>query len=318
MVILRIKAGQMMHDADILTDDEQGITIEPDSHIMFRRFVALVIDSVILAFMISWCARTFGVAQLGTNTPIPGLLFGAGGTMYSISSGSGATTTWSVGLPSIWQIIFIFLYFSLQEFFFCATIGKFFMYLRVISQSSDSTYSRLTIKDALLRNLVRFVDAISMYLLGFIFCICSSKRRRLGDMLAKTLVVSRDSVPYLSIPRKQIKHGAQIIILLCIVIAIGSPIYAYFWQPPIIIQNNIATQQLFPGEQVLHYTLGAKTWAKNASGQPTVTYPMQFVMQSQLGSFTYSCKGSVTLTWQWTNLTWRLANAPVAPCNDYH
>jgi uncharacterized RDD family membrane protein YckC len=307
-----------MHDADILTDNEQGITIEPDSHIMFRRFVALTIDSIIIAFIISWLARTFGIAQIqiGTNITIPGVLFGPGGAFYNIPNASGSTINWSVQLNPVWQFLFVMLYFSLQEFFFDATIGKFFMRLRVISQHSDDTYTRLTLKAALLRNFIRFVDAGGTYILGFIFCICSSKRRRLGDMLATTLVVRQDSVPYITIPNKQVRHGAQAIILSCIIIAIGCPIYAYFWQPPITIQNNITIQELFPNEKITYYTLGEKAWSKDDAGNPTVTYPIQFVSLHQPENQSHACKGSVTLIWQWTMLSWRLSGTNYLTANQ--
>ena len=44
-----------------------------------------------------------------------------------------------------------------------------------------------------MRNLVRPIDAVLNYLLGWVLALCSSRRRRLGDHLAGTLVVSAES-----------------------------------------------------------------------------------------------------------------------------
>lgn len=307
-----------------MQDAEMPITgyaeTQPDSHVMIKRLLALFIDSIILAYLIWWMSKTFGTPQFSatqssTDTIIPGALVGAGGTFTSVSNGSGGTILWSIKLSPIWQFLIVYLYFSLQEYFFCATIGKFMLRLRVISQIGDTTYTRLTLKAALLRNLVRFIDAYGTYFLGFIVCMCSSRRRRLGDMLAKTLVVRQTSVSYLVISKQQSRRGLWLITSLLIAIALGCPLLSYFWQPPLIIQNNSITQQLIPNEQIFHYTLGEKTWSHDDLGRQTVTYPINFTSAYLPKHTIHSCTGTITLVWLATQLSWQ-ENASNANCKD--
>jgi uncharacterized RDD family membrane protein YckC len=44
-------------------------------------------------------------------------------------------------------------------------------------------------KAAVLRTLMRIVDSIGSYLVAFVVALVSDKHQRLGDMVAKTLVV---------------------------------------------------------------------------------------------------------------------------------
>lgn len=78
-----------------------------------------------------------------------------------------------------------FLYFFLAESVFHQTIGKKIFNIRVISVTDKPV--RWT--QILIRNLLRPIDFIGFYLLGFIFISLSSKSQRIGDLLAKTMVV---------------------------------------------------------------------------------------------------------------------------------
>src|SRR6202035_3891588 len=111
---------KFMQDAKIPMPIAQESIHEPDSHVIVQRFIALLIDSVILAFIMAWSTRALGVVQTGTDTSVPGIIFSVGGEMYNISTALG-NTTWVIKLSLLWQFIFVFLYFSLQECFFGAT-----------------------------------------------------------------------------------------------------------------------------------------------------------------------------------------------------
>jgi uncharacterized RDD family membrane protein YckC len=66
------------------------------------------------------------------------------------------------------------------------TPGKRIFKLRVIKDSGR----QITMVEAMARNLLRVVDALpSMYLVGIIAVLCNRERKRLGDMVAGTLVV---------------------------------------------------------------------------------------------------------------------------------
>jgi uncharacterized RDD family membrane protein YckC len=66
------------------------------------------------------------------------------------------------------------------------TVGKRLLRLRVV----DASGLRLEPAQVIVRNLMRFIDALpGLYLVGGIACIASSRRQRLGDLAAGTVVV---------------------------------------------------------------------------------------------------------------------------------
>ncbi len=122
-----------------------------------RRVAAMLADSLILTAM--WMVFTWG-------------------TSASLTIGSTTTLTVYLGIVS-------FLYYSLMEGIFAATLGKFLFKLRVNTAEGDLC----SINAALIRNLARFVDWLPVfYILGLLSLSMSPKRQRLGDRLAKTIV----------------------------------------------------------------------------------------------------------------------------------
>ncbi len=77
-----------------------------------------------------------------------------------------------------------------QEYFMGQTIGKRLMRLRVVQTDGG----RLTLANALIRNLVRVIDEDFLFV-GLPLMLWSPRRQRLGDMAAHTIVVpdSRDA-----------------------------------------------------------------------------------------------------------------------------
>lgn len=123
-------------------------------------------------------------------TLIDGLLFGVvSATITGISgteqaSSGFALTRLSGG--SGWLLVFVALYYVVLEGLFGLTVGKILTGIRVIDAE---TGGRPGIVSALVRTLLRLIDGIFAYLVGFIIVVNSDRRRRLGDMAAKTLVV---------------------------------------------------------------------------------------------------------------------------------
>jgi uncharacterized RDD family membrane protein YckC len=131
-------------------------------HVTGRRVVGTLIDGVIL----------------GVIGSILGLLFGTD------SSSGFSLTRLSVG-GSFWMFIVVLLYYTLLEGSIGKTVGKMVTGIRVIDEAGHSPgYLR-----ALVRTVLRIIDGLLLYLVGFIIVLASDRRRRLGDMAAKTQVV---------------------------------------------------------------------------------------------------------------------------------
>jgi uncharacterized RDD family membrane protein YckC len=78
---------------------------------------------------------------------------------------------------------------------FASTVGKHLLGLRVVGNEGDP----VSVHEALIRNLLRVVDWLPVfYVLGAIAVARSSKRQRIGDLVARTmvtLVAERDINP---------------------------------------------------------------------------------------------------------------------------
>jgi uncharacterized RDD family membrane protein YckC len=126
------------------------------------RFVALIIDGIILGIL--------------------GYLIGAvtGGT-----SGAGFELE---GGPAFLYYLLSFLYYILMESFMGGTVGKLALGMRVELEDG----SPITIGASIIRNLLRIVDFLPFaYILGMIMISTSPLKQRLGDRVAKTVVIKK-------------------------------------------------------------------------------------------------------------------------------
>lgn len=126
------------------------------------RFVALIIDGIIFGLL--------------------GYLIGAvtGGT-----SGAGFELE---GGPAFLYYLLSFLYYILMEAFMGGTVGKLALGMRVELEDG----SPITIGASIIRNLLRFVDFLPFaYILGMIMISTSPLKQRLGDRVAKTVVIKK-------------------------------------------------------------------------------------------------------------------------------
>src|SRR6266699_3284276 len=78
-------------------------------------------------------------------------------------------------------------YFIVMEATQGATLGKMALGLRVVKTDG----SPITWTDSLIRNLLRIIDGLFVYLVGAIFIWTSPLKQRLGDRAAHTVVVKR-------------------------------------------------------------------------------------------------------------------------------
>ncbi len=127
------------------------------------RFVALLIDSIILG-IIGW---------------ILGVLFGVYTTGFTMNP-QGAISGWGI----VTFIIYI-AYFTYLEGTRGQTIGKMAMKIRVVREDG----SRIDMGTAFVRNILRIIDGLIFYIIGAMLILTSRKKQRLGDRAAKTVVI---------------------------------------------------------------------------------------------------------------------------------
>jgi uncharacterized RDD family membrane protein YckC len=134
---------------------------------MGDRAIAALLDSIVIAILIipvgMWAAvRWGGVTPNG----------------FELQGTAAFFTFFMIG-------IFWLLYYWLFEGMFGTTLGKLVMQVKV--QRLDG--SNIGLGKSLIRNLLRVIDGIGLYLVGFLVALLSSKKQRLGDHVAGTIVV---------------------------------------------------------------------------------------------------------------------------------
>jgi len=92
--------------------------------------------------------------------------------------------------PALLGIALCLGYFIVLEALFGLTLGKLVTNLRVVREEDGAPIGW---RAATIRNLMRLVDGLVLYLVGFVAICVSRRRQRLGDMAAHTLVVRRNA-----------------------------------------------------------------------------------------------------------------------------
>jgi uncharacterized RDD family membrane protein YckC len=132
------------------------------------RFVTVLLDSIIVLFPLAILA---------------GILTGGA---YSESGPGYANAGVDVEGVGILVWLFLFLgYYTVCEAATGKTLGKRMVGIRVVNEEGD----RVDFGSAVIRNLLRLVDGLFIYLVGAIFAWTSPLGQRLGDRAAHTVVV---------------------------------------------------------------------------------------------------------------------------------
>ena len=134
---------------------------------MGDRLIAAILDGIFLAAVYA----VIGMAVAAKR----------GGMTESGFSLEGAPALIGIGVT----LLAGFLYFWLSEGLFGATLGKALVGIQVRSK----TAGKCGLGPSLLRNLLRIIDGIGVYLVGLLIAILSKWRQRLGDHVAHTVVV---------------------------------------------------------------------------------------------------------------------------------
>jgi len=138
------------------------------------RIVAIIIDTIIL-----WVIAVIIAIPLGLLTAFTGLITDVVGMMNLWAN----TAIW--GTFAIVNAIVWILYFSYFESTSGQTPGKRAMGIKVTKEDGE----KLTFGNALVRTILRIIDGIAFYILGLIIILVTERKQRLGDILARTIVV---------------------------------------------------------------------------------------------------------------------------------
>ena len=136
------------------------------------RFVAILIDTIIIAIIGGILSISFNALAVITNSP-------SGTVTVSPASAVG-------GLVSL--AVFV-LYFTLLEGHYGQTVGKMAVKIKVVREADGA---QIDYSQAAVRTILRFLDLIPYiipYLLGATLIWSSDKKQRLGDRVARTVVV---------------------------------------------------------------------------------------------------------------------------------
>jgi uncharacterized RDD family membrane protein YckC len=98
----------------------------------------------------------------------------------------------SVGIDLDGSAFLLLLALGLGYYIICeaatgATLGKRMVGIRVVGEDGE----HVTFGAAVVRNLLRVVDALFFYFVGFVSALLSKRGQRLGDRAARTIVVRR-------------------------------------------------------------------------------------------------------------------------------
>ncbi|MGA8069963.1 MAG: RDD family protein [Halobacteriota archaeon] len=137
------------------------------------RFVATIIDAIIIVVIVGILTIPFLVATIAVNV--------ANGNVSAISSGPIVALT-VLGLV-VW-----FLYFTLLEGRYGQTVGKMALSIKVVREADGAP---IDYGEAAVRTVLRIIDGLFDYLVGAIFIWTSDKKQRLGDRVAHTVVVGK-------------------------------------------------------------------------------------------------------------------------------
>lgn len=134
-------------------------------------------------------------------------------TALAIEHWSRLDKSWTVPLrvlsvAAAAVLVTALLYHIVLEALFGATLGKGLLGLSVRNGSGEKWLA------ASIRNVARLIDAVVLYSLAFLFAAFSSKRQRIGDLLAGTVVVEQP-----------VAWGARLALLFILVAVIGGSLW---------------------------------------------------------------------------------------------
>jgi uncharacterized RDD family membrane protein YckC len=138
--------------------------VSGDVKVTGRRVVATIIDGIIFGILSSILTAVFGTRSNAS-----------GFNLTKLSTGG-----------SFVLLVVVLLYYVVMEGMLGRTVGKMATGIKVVREDGTTPPGAGA---ALIRTLLRIIDGLFGYLVGFIIVLASDRRRRLGDMAARTQVV---------------------------------------------------------------------------------------------------------------------------------
>jgi uncharacterized RDD family membrane protein YckC len=265
-------------------EDDRRPTEADARDAFWARVLAAIADMLVLSLIYSFVNFVYGVTQVTSGSPIPAA--GSGFTQFSTNTSVG----WG-WLTLLWLVYFISL-----EALFGATIGKWLFRLRV----TDGAGQGASLWQNVVRNIARIVDALpGIYLIGGVVALLSSRRQRIGDHLAHTLVISRAALAAPLLTPSQLRRRLALVSGALLLGIAFSAVFFYYGRPPLVVQSMANTGVMMFDGGVTSYTLGAPTW-----GSGTVTYQMTY----RTTPSTQPCHARLTLVWSFPT-GWEPGNA---------
>jgi hypothetical protein len=188
------------------------------------------------------------------------------------------------------------IYYVLLEGLFGRTLGKAAVGIRVTGLDGQ----RPSRRQILVRNLLRPIDWLPAgYFLGALVARLTGGRQRIGDHLARTVVVRESAVVGSWPTAEERRRGHQLVagILAAFLVACGA--FSYFGRPEIALANAAGTGR-FPGGLVSSLRHGRAQWHGGS-----VTYPVTY-NRAASGA---SCSGTITLDWHGLLESWQMSSA---------
>ena len=245
-----------------------------------RRLLALVADTLVISLLDAIVNGTFGVAHVTS------------GVATTIISGGFTSFTTQTTVDWPWLALLWVAYYIVMEALFGATLGKRLAGLRV----TDLEGRRITRQAAILRNVARLLDVLPvLYLLGGILTLTSQQHQRLGDRLARTLVVPASAMVSPPLPRN-VRRGRAIGLAAATALLLTfCAVFAYYGRPPLVVEGARNTGEGLFSQGVSSYSLGSPRWGNGA-----VNYSITY----QIAQTNQSCFGDLTLHWTWFGGGW--------------
>jgi uncharacterized RDD family membrane protein YckC len=276
----------------------QAEVIARHTQVLWPRFLAFFFDGLILSVLINMFINVFGISDETYNTG--SATFQIGNTGTSPMSQAIHIGNVSFGLSVSASFLVMILYFTVQEGFLGTTLGKAIARLHVIQESG----ARLTWGRAIMRNLLLPVDMLLF--VGLFSARFSRWHQRLGDRVARTLVMGNESLAVPLYSYRQRTIGVIVCLSVLAATMIGAGIFNYVGRPQVMIQNLLYSQSAPSANCVSSYSVGSPT--RNGSD---VTYPITYAIN---GGESPSQHGLITLHWNGILAGWHIANAIGATC----